>query len=64
LLRGHNIGPLFVAIEGQTLICVRAIPELAQERDRESDTFVFDLSFGRPPPKPLGGERIRQIELI
>jgi hypothetical protein len=62
LLRGHNLGPLFVAIEEQTLVRVRAMPELEQERDRESDTFVSDLRFGRPPPKPLGGERLEQIE--
>ncbi len=62
VLRGHNLGPLFVAIEEQALVRVRAIPDLAQEPDRESDTFVSELRFGRPPPKPLGGERPGQVE--
>jgi len=62
LLRGHNLAPLFVAIEEQTLVRVRAYPELADDRERENDTFAIQLTFSQPPPKPLSGERLGQIE--
>ena len=51
ILRGHNLAPLFLAIEDHTLMRVRAQPDLAQEREREADTFVVELCFSKPPPK-------------
>ena len=49
ILRGHNLAPLFLAIEDHTLLRVRAQPELAQDQEREADTFVIGLSFGKLP---------------
>lgn len=63
VLRGHNLGPLFLAIEEHTLIRVRAQPELGQDRDREADTFVTELRFTKPPAGGIGGKRRGQIEL-
>jgi len=47
MLRGYNLGPLFVAIEEQTLLRVRALPELSQNGERESDSFVTHIRFMR-----------------
>jgi hypothetical protein len=47
LLRGYNLGPLFVAIEEHTLLRVRAQPELAQNGERDSDSFVTTIHFTR-----------------
>lgn len=55
VLRGHNLGPLFVAIEDKTLTRVRAFPEFSKERERESDSFVTEIRFGKPLPKMPGG---------
>lgn len=44
-LHGHNLGPLFQAIEEQTLFRVRAQSELKREREREGDTFVVGIRF-------------------
>ncbi|MFT3784163.1 MAG: hypothetical protein QM790_19315 [Nibricoccus sp.] len=47
VLRGHNLGPLFLAIEMRTLLRIRAQPELAQEREREADTFVVEICISK-----------------
>jgi hypothetical protein len=47
LLRGYNLGPLFVAIEEQTLLRVRVHPELAQNGERDTDCFVTEIRFTR-----------------
>lgn len=62
-LQGHNLGPLFLAIEMCTLVRVRAQPNLGQDRERESDTFVTELRFTKPPAGGIGEKRCRQIEL-
>jgi len=49
VIRGHNLGPLFVAIEDQMLLRVRAQPELGQDPEREMDTFVTEVHFNKPP---------------
>src|SRR4051812_47522095 len=56
-LHGHNLGPLFQAIEEQTLFRVRAQPELKREREREGDTFVVGIRFlvAAPPRLPRNG---------
>jgi len=63
VLRGHNLGPLFVAIEDRTLMRVRVQSGLEQDRDREADTFVTELRFTKPPAGGIGGKRRGQIEL-
>ena len=50
LVRGHNLGPLYVAIEEKTLLRVRAQPELEKDREREIDTFATEVCFKKPPP--------------
>ena len=54
VIGGHNLGPLFLAIEDQTLVRIRAQPELKQDREHEIDTFVAEIRFAKPPPKNLG----------
>jgi hypothetical protein len=49
VIRGHNLGPLFIAIEDQTLLRVRAQSELGQDREREMDTFAMEVLFKKPP---------------
>ena len=44
---GHNLGPLFTAIEDQTLRHVRAHPEWEHDRAREADTFATSIRFVR-----------------
>ena len=63
VLRGHNLAPLFLAIEDHTLLRVRAQPDLVQERDRENDTFVSEVIFAKPPARGNPGKRRGQIEL-
>ena len=62
LIRGHNLGPLYVAIEEKTLLRVRAQPELEQEREREFDTYITEVRFTKPPPGGLGVKRGGQVE--
>lgn len=45
VLRGHNLGPLFSAIEEQSLMRVCARPELAEDLGRE---FLLERFFGGP----------------
>jgi hypothetical protein len=62
LLRGHNLGPLFASIGERTLQCVRAYPDLRDERERELDTYVWDIRFAKLPPKYAGLLNPGQIE--
>lgn len=64
VIRGHNLGPLYVAVEEKTLLRVRAHPELEQEREREMDTYVIEIRFTQPTPGGLGLKRGGQIELF
>ena len=63
VISGYNLAPLFVALEEQTLVRVRAQPELKLDREREGDTFATAIRFlkeaaGTRSP-PVG----RQVEL-
>lgn len=51
VIRGHNLGPLFLAVEDHSLLRLRAQPELGQDREREMDTFAIDLRFTKPPAR-------------
>jgi hypothetical protein len=44
ILRGHNLGALFAALEEHTLFRVKAQPE-SQDRERECDSYVFKIIF-------------------
>ena len=61
LLRGLNLGPLLTAIGGPTLALVRAIPTLADDSERDQDTFVTAIHFARPLPTLV--PRASQLEL-
>jgi hypothetical protein len=49
LIRGHNLAPLFQAIEEHALARLRAQPELEHNRDHEADTFAVHIRFMKPP---------------
>jgi hypothetical protein len=63
-LRGHNLGPLFAAIEDHTLFRVRAQPALGMDRDHEGDTFVSEIRFAVKQKPGAGGKRPEQGELF
>jgi hypothetical protein len=62
VIRGHNLGPLFLALEDHTLMRVRAQPELEQDREREADTFASRIQFEKMSAKSAEGDGPRQIE--
>ncbi|MDP3071312.1 MAG: hypothetical protein Q8N18_13565 [Opitutaceae bacterium] len=51
VIRGHNLGPLYLAVEERSLLRLRAQPELGQDREREMDTFASELRFTKPPAR-------------
>jgi hypothetical protein len=63
VLRGNNLAPLYLAIEKRTLVRVRAQPDMAQDNERELDTFVTDLRFTELPAGGMGAKGRKQIEL-
>jgi hypothetical protein len=63
VIRGNNLGPLYLAIEKRTLARVRAQPDMAEDREREMDTFVTNLRFTEPPSGGIGAKGRKQIEL-
>lgn len=62
-VRGHNLAPLFQALEEHTLMRIRAQPELQADREHEMDTFAVDIKFSKPPAHPFGKPLPGQIEL-
>ena len=60
VIRGHNLGPLFRSIEEQTLVRIRALPQLAENIACEADTFVSEIRFLRTARK--GGKPNGQVE--
>lgn len=62
VIRGHNLGSLFQAIEDHTLTRVRAQPELDQDQEREIDTFATEIRFLRAPAGVFGAKGRGQIE--
>jgi hypothetical protein len=63
VVRGHNLAPLFLAIEEHTLARVRAQPELQADREHEADTFAVEIRFTKPPANPFGKRPPVQLEL-
>lgn len=61
VVSGHNLAPLFQAIEDHTLTRVRAQPGLEKDREREFDTFATEIRFMKPPAGTAGNRR-GQIE--
>ncbi len=62
LIRGCNLGPLFVTIEERTLLRLRAQPGRDGNPDHANDSFATEIRFLRAPsalPPQAGG----QIEL-
>ena len=63
-LRGHNLGPLFAAIEEHTLLRVRAQPAMETDREHECDTFVSAIRFAVKQKPEAGGKLPAQGELF
>lgn len=63
-LRGHNLGPLFAAIEEHTLLRVRAQPAMEADREHECDTFVSEIRFAVKQKPENGAKRLEQGELF
>ncbi len=63
IVRGHNLAPLFLAIEEHSLARVRAQPELQSDREHEADTFAVEIRFTKPPANPFGKRPPVQLEL-
>lgn len=53
IVRGHNLAPLFLAIEEHTLARIRAQPDLAADREREPDTFAVEIRFTKVATAPF-----------
>src|SRR4051812_8768163 len=49
VIRGHNLAPLFGAIEDRTLLRLRAQPKQEEDRQHELDTFAVEIRFAKPP---------------
>lgn len=64
LLRGHNLGPLYQAIEDRTLARVSAQPQFERERERESDAFVVEIRFAEARKATAGSRPASQMELL
>lgn len=63
VLSGHNLEPLFQAIEEHTLLRVRAqVGWKTDSEERMMDTFVKEIRFLKPPAR-TPGKRRGQTEL-
>ena len=51
ILIGHNLAPLFAALEEHTLLRVRA-QSGPDNRERESDSYVTKIAFAKVPEFP------------
>lgn len=56
MLTGHNLEPLYQAIENRTLARVLAHPNFADDPAHDDDTFVSDIRFLPAPPRPGPGQ--------
>ena len=63
LIHGHNLGPLFEAIEEPTLIRLGARPDLKGDRAHEPDTFAYAIQFLKAPPRSREKKPPAQIEI-
>lgn len=55
VMTGHNLAPLYQALEEGILLRVCAQPRLAADPSRAIDCFVTEIRFLRPPePAPRG----------
>jgi hypothetical protein len=62
VIRGHNLAPLFLAIEEHALARLRAQPDLEKDREHEADTFAVEIRFVKPPAVDAAAKRRGQIE--
>ena len=51
-IHGHNLNPLFAAIEERTLLRARAHPELERDADHKQDTYATEILFWRSAAAP------------
>ena len=59
VISGHNLAPLFLAIEDHALIRICAHPEFKQDREREIDSFAVEIRF----MKPLAGNLAKRGQI-
>lgn len=62
VVRGHNLGPLFQAIEDHALLRVKARADLEEDRGNEPDTFVTGVVFKKNAPAASPGKGT-QVEI-
>lgn len=53
---GHNIGPLYTAIEEHTLSRVRAHPEYSDDAAHADDSFAVEIRFLKAPESGKRGQ--------
>lgn len=61
VIYGHNIGPLYTAIEDHTLTRIRACPEYEGKEGHADDTFATEIRFVKAPQPGKNGQS--QFEL-
>ena len=65
VLHGHNLVPLFRAIEERTLLRVCAQLEFTGDRERERDSFVTEIKFSQLPVSATAKRRApTQLDLL
>jgi hypothetical protein len=61
VLRGHNVAPLYAAIEDHSLMRVSALPEYDGQAGHDDDSFVTEIRFLKAPTPQKKGQR--QLDL-
>ena len=56
VINGHNVSPLYVAIEDHTLMRVRAYPQYEGQTAHDDDSFATGIRFVKAPTPPKKGE--------
>jgi hypothetical protein len=63
LITGHNLGPLFTAIEEHELIRIRAQPDLMRDPEHADDSFATEIRFLSAPDKKSRGNGQSELDL-
>lgn len=65
MICGHNLEPLFRAIEEQTLVRIRAYPDWEHDQNRTVDTFATSIRFAHVAAfsRPGSQKRASQLDL-
>lgn len=63
ILRGHNVAPLYAAIEDHTLMRVVALPQYEEQAAHADDSFVTEIRFIEAPTPAKKGQRQMDLGL-